>query len=85
MPTYDYKCPECGWTGSRRCKVADRDAQTCDVRIITDFDWRSVSIMPDGSMQPEGTVRDSQVCGKPLVRDEISLTASMSYNWGSWH
>lgn len=30
MPTYDYKCPECGHESERVCKIAERNDQYCE-------------------------------------------------------
>lgn len=81
MPMYQYTCPACGWQGERIVKIADRDEQLCEVRVILKADIHSASFGPDGRTGLAGVVEDSALCQAKLVREEIALNAKMGHRW----
>lgn len=78
MPHYDFKCPACGWAGSRICSIATRDDQRC----------REMIDVPPAIVTDGGYAR--VLCGSPvgtqLNRDEIhevTIDTKGSYQCGA--
>ncbi len=80
---YSYRCPSCGWSGDRLCRIADRDSQNCDQVIshtpaeIAEANELEIPVDLWGS---KPIVR----CEASLNREEISVTAKMAEQWTQW-
>ena len=73
MPRYVYQCPKCGEKSERTTRIADRDDQIC----------RRISDEKESTLLGPSFIEYIQ-CSAKLVRDEISETGRMDYQWGNW-
>lgn len=80
MPTYDYRCPSCKATSTRKVPIAERDKQTCDTKVIVKATVNGYSLTA-GGIAPTGTIEETKSCGHTLEREEIPLTAHTPYGW----
>lgn len=68
---YSFKCESCGWTGDRLCKIAERDEQVCNRDL------------GPGLVSGVSEIEVRMICDGKLVREVISKTANMSFQWAN--